>query len=246
MTITKRAIIYIRVSTQGQADDGVSLDMQKDKAAAWCTLNDYEFNNANVFVDAGVSGTTTAKREAFISAMNSARTGDAFVVYSISRFGRNAREVLNNSADLEKRGVDFVSISEKTDTTTPQGKFFFLLMAGLAQFTSDTIKKVTADSMQKKKADGFLVGGVPYGFDAVPTGKKSDKSGREEKRLIPNEYEQTIIKTIVELRNSTHKRLSFQKIAFALDKTKFSPRTGKNWCPKMVERILKAAISNQK
>ena len=60
MTINKRAIIYIRVSTQGQADDGVSLDMQKDKAVAWCTLNDYEFNDANVFIDAGVSGTTTA------------------------------------------------------------------------------------------------------------------------------------------------------------------------------------------
>lgn len=239
----KRAIIYARVSTTTQADDGVSLDLQKEKAQAWCDLNDYEYNEDLVFVDA-VSGTTTAKREQFQAAMNEAKKGDAFVVYSISRFGRNAREVLNNSADLEKRGVDFVSITEKTDTTTPQGKFFFLLMAGLAQFTSDTIKAVTKDNMQKKKADGILIGAVPFGFDAVPTGKKSEKSGREERVLVPNDYEQSVIAKIKALRQSNpNKLLSFKKIALQLEKEGVKTRKGRtNWHATSVERILKSDV----
>jgi site-specific DNA recombinase len=243
MTTTKRAIIYARVSTTAQADDGVSLELQKEKAQAWCVLNDYEYNEDLVFVDA-VSGTTTAKREQFQVAMNEAQKGDAFVVYSISRFGRNAREVLNNSADLERRGVDFVSITEKTDTTTPQGKFFFLLMAGLAQFTSDTIKAVTKDNMQKKKADGILIGSVPFGFDAVPTGKKSEKSGREEKILVLNDYEQSVIARIKELRNANPaKLLSFQKIALQLEKEGVKTRKGTtNWHATSIERILKSDV----
>jgi site-specific DNA recombinase len=243
MNTTKRAIIYIRVSTQGQADDGVSLDMQKDKAAAWCALNDYGFNDDLIFVDAGVSGTTTAKRIEFQKALDAAQTGDAFIVYSISRFGRNAREVLNNSADLEKRGVDFVSISEKTDTTTPQGKFFFLLMAGLAQFTSDTIKVDTKRNMQFKKEKGELVGSVPYGFDAISTGKKSDTTGREVKNLTPNDYEQSVIARIKTLRNANpNKLLSFQKIAYALKNEGFKTRKGDTeWHATSIVRILKAA-----
>jgi site-specific DNA recombinase len=239
----KRAIIYARVSTTTQADDGVSLDLQKEKAQAWCVLNDYEYSDDLVFVDV-VSGTTTAKREQFQAAMNEAQKGDAFVVYSISRFGRNAREVLNNSAELEKRGVDFVSITEKTDTTTPQGKFFFLLMAGLAQFTSDTIKAVTKDNMQKKKADGILIGSVPFGFDAVPTGKKSDKSGREEKLLVPNDYEQSVITRIKALRHANpSKLLSFKKIALQLEKEGVKNRKGTtNWHATSIERILKAEL----
>jgi DNA invertase Pin-like site-specific DNA recombinase len=158
--------------------------------------------------------------------------------------GRNAREVLNNSADLEKRGVDFVSITEKTDTTTPQGKFFFLLMAGLAQFTSDTIKVVTKDNMQKKKADGILIGSVPFGFDAVLTGKKSEKSGREEKTLVPNDYEQSVIARIKSLRHTNpNKLLSFKKIALQLEKEGVKTRKGTiNWHATSIERILKSDV----
>lgn len=244
MTATKRAIIYIRVSTQGQADDGVSLDNQKDMAYHWCKLSGYDYENAQVFIDAGITGTSTAKRVEFQKALDAAQSGDAFIVYSISRFGRSAVEVLQNAAILEKKGVDFVSLSEKTDTTTPQGKFFFLLMAGLAQLTSDTIKADTKRNMQFKKERGELVGGVPYGFDAVPTGKKSDKTGREVKVLVPNKYEQSVIARIKELRNSnSEKLLSFQKIANALGKEGFKTRKGTTeWHATSIERILKADV----
>jgi DNA invertase Pin-like site-specific DNA recombinase len=242
MNTNKRAIIYIRVSTQGQADDGVSLDSQKEMAYHWCKLSGYHFDNSNVFIDAGVTGTSTAKRVEFQRALDAAQTGDAFIVYSISRFGRSAVEVLQNAAILENKGVDFVSLSEKTDTTTPQGKFFFLLMAGLAQLTSDTIKADTKRNMQFKKERGELVGSVPYGFDAVPTGKKSDKTGREVKTLTPNDYEQSVITRIKILRNANpDKLLSFQKIAYALKSEGFKTRKGgTEWHATSIERILKA------
>lgn len=218
--MTKRAIIYTRVSTTGQAIDGVSLEMQISKAKAWCELNDYIFDESLVFNEGGVTGTSTDKREVFKQAMAIAQKDDAFIVYSISRFGRNAREVMNNAHELEQKGVDFVSITEKTDTTTPQGKFFFLLMAGMAQFTSDTIKKTTKDAMQHAKKEGRLVGGIPYGFDAVSTGETL-KNGRIKQLLVKNDYEQSVITRIKELRD---KGLSMQKISNQLHSDGFKPR----------------------
>jgi len=68
------AIGYVRVSTAGQADDGVSLDVQRERIAAWCLANGYELGD--VFVDAGISGKRADNRPALLDALNVAtKTG---------------------------------------------------------------------------------------------------------------------------------------------------------------------------
>lgn len=86
----QKAIGYIRVSTQGQADEGVSLEAQRAKIEAWCNLNDAEL--VAVFEDAGVSGASMNGRDGLHAALKATSKGMALVCYSISRIARSTRD----------------------------------------------------------------------------------------------------------------------------------------------------------
>ena len=112
----KQAIGYIRVSTEQQANEGVSLEAQKAKIAAWCVTNGYEL--VNVFVDAGISGKSMDKRPGLQDAMKSLKKGMALVSYSLSRLARSSKDALSIGETVAKRKADMVSLSEQIDTTT--------------------------------------------------------------------------------------------------------------------------------
>ena len=218
------AIGYIRVSTEGQATDGVSLDAQRAKIEAWAMLNDYELTA--VHVDAGISGKGMANRPGLQAALADCRKGSALVVYSLSRLARSTKDTIEISERLAKSGADLVSLSEKIDTTSAAGKMVFRMMAVLAEFERDQISERTATAMQFKKSKGELVGAVPYGYrcdDGV--------------NLIPDEKEQEAIALIKELNG---KGLSLRNIASRLEAKGYIPR-GKVWYAKTISNILAAA-----
>ena len=217
------AIGYIRVSTEGQAQDGVSLDAQRAKIEAWALLNDYTL--AAVHVDAGISGKGMANRPGLQSALSDCRKGSALVVYSLSRLARSTKDTIEISERLAKAGADLVSLSEKIDTTSAAGKMVFRMMAVLAEFERDQISERTATAMQFKKTKGELVGAIPYGYrcdDGV--------------NLTPDDREQEAITLIKELNS---KGLSLRNIASRLEAKGYIPR-GKVWYAKTISNILAA------
>ncbi len=118
-----KAVGYIRVSTFRQADQGVSLDAQKEKINNWIAFKDAEL--IEIFSDNGISGTSN-NRPGFHKAIETAiKHKAAFVCYSMSRFCRSIKETLNFVESLEKAGVDLVSLVENFDTTTANGKLIF-------------------------------------------------------------------------------------------------------------------------
>ena len=131
----QKVIGYIRVSTAGQVEEGVSLEAQKAKIAAWCALNDGEL--VALFEDAGISGGGMVKREGLQAALAATTKGMALVTYSISRLARNTRDMLEIAERLEKKGADLVSLSERIDTTTASGRMVFRMLAVLAEFRDD-------------------------------------------------------------------------------------------------------------
>ncbi|WP_146108702.1 recombinase family protein [Chromatium okenii] len=141
------AIGYIRVSTSGQAIDGVSLDAQKAKIAAWAELNGYELGE--IFEDAGISG-TKQDRPGLAAALAAAKKGDAVIAYSISRFARSTKHLIEISESLAKREIDMVSISERIDTTSAAGKMVFRMMAVMAEFERDQVSERTKTALQHK------------------------------------------------------------------------------------------------
>lgn len=127
------AIGYVRVSTEDQATEGVSLDAQKAKLAAWCLANDYE-----------LSGGRADNRPGLQSAIEEAcKTKSALVVYSLSRLARSTKDTIAIDEQLDKAGADLVSLSEKIDTTSAAGKMIFRMLAVMAEFEKDQISERT-------------------------------------------------------------------------------------------------------
>ena len=220
-----KAIVYIRVSTTQQAEEGVSLAAQQAKAEAWAALNDYDI--ASIYSDAGISGKRADNREGLQQALNACGNGDALVVYSLSRLARSTKDTISISEQLQKAGADLVSISEKIDTTTAAGKMVFRMLAVMAEFESDQISERTKLGMSYKKSKGERVGSISYGSRLHSNGKD----------LLVDDTEQEIITVINDLRRDG---LNLSKIAVHLNNSDFQPR-GKKWYPQTIKRILLAA-----
>lgn len=217
-----RAIGYIRVSTQGQADDGVSLDAQRAKIATWADLNGYELGE--VFADEGISG-SKADRPGLADALNAVGRGDALVVYSLSRLARSTRHTLEISERLDKIGADLVSLSERIDTTSAAGRMVFRMLAVLAEFERDQTSERTAMALRHKRTQGERVGSVPYGFDLDADGV----------HLVENVSEQAVIQQARELHQSG---LSLRKIAAELNARGLVARNGRAFQATQILRMV--------
>ncbi|QDV27376.1 recombinase family protein [Aureliella helgolandensis] len=224
------AVIYIRVSTEDQATEGVSIDAQHSKLTAWCFANDYELIES--FTDAGISGGRADNRPGLQSAIELAcSTASALVVYSLSRLARSTKDTIAIGELLEKSGADLVSLSEKIDTTSAAGKMIFRMLAVMAEFEKDQVSERTRFAMAHKKSKGERVGTIPYGYDLKGDGVN----------LVENSSEQEVIGLMASLRNSGR---SYRAIAAELESRGVLTKSGKsNWDHKTVSNIVKATAA---
>ena len=222
--MAQQAVGYIRVSTEGQVVDGVSLDAQRAKIEAWALLNDYTLTA--VHVDAGISGKSALNRPGLQAALADCRQGSALVVYSLSRLARSTKDTIEISDRLAKSGADLVSLSEKIDTTSAAGKMIFRLLAVMAEFERDQISERTTAALQFKKSRGEKTGGaVPFGRDLADDGVT----------LTENAAEQSVIQQARELKASG---LSLRKIAVELQRRGFVSRAGTMFQPGQIQRMV--------
>lgn len=221
-----KAIGYIRVSTQGQVEDGVSLEAQQAKIQAWCLANDYQL--VEVFTDAGISGKAMDNREGLQQTLDSMDQGIALVTYSMSRISRSTRDMLSLADKLEKVGADLVSLTEKIDTTTAAGKMVFRMLAVLNEFERDQVSERTKAALAHKKAKGERVGTVPYGYSLADDGIN----------LIDNPVEKAILQDIQQLRCQGYR---LREITEQLNKDGLLTRRGTEWRLQYVHNLLKAA-----
>jgi site-specific DNA recombinase len=224
VTTTPHAIAYTRVSTQGQADDGVSLDAQQAKIAAWCDVMGYELVQA--FSDEGISGYKMDKRAGLQAAVDAVCASKGIlVVYSLSRLARNTRETLELGERLSKAGADLVSLSEKIDTTSAAGKMVFRMLAVLAEFERDQISERTCMALQYKKTQGERVGELPYGYQEGPDGKLTENAG-----------EQATLTTIMRYREIG---MSLRSVVSAADTAGLTSRSGKPFQLTQIARMVR-------
>lgn len=217
-----KAIGYIRVSTAGQAEEGISLEAQKAKINAWCIANDYEL--LEVFIDAGISG-KSVNRDGLTSALEVLEKGMAIVVYSLSRLTRSTKDMLHLAESIERQGSDLVSLTEKIDTTSAAGRMVFRMLAVLNEFERDQVSERTKSALAHKKANGERVGTVPYGYRLTKDGKTMEEQERE----------QGILKKIKKLRAGGH---TLQAIADYLNRRGIRTRRGTMWRHQYVHNLL--------
>jgi DNA invertase Pin-like site-specific DNA recombinase len=162
-TASKAAVGYVRVSTEEQAREGMSLEAQRARIGAWCELNGYTL--LAVHEDAGLSGKRADTRPGLQAALAAvAHEGAALVVYSLSRVSRSTRDMLGIAEQLEGAGADLVSLTERIDTTGAAGRMVFRLLAVLNEFERDVIAERVSATLQHKKATGKAVSRAPRGL----------------------------------------------------------------------------------
>lgn len=105
-----------------------------------------------------VSGKDMANRPQLAEMLKYVREGDVVVVHEYSRLARNGADLVYIIEEIKKKGAGFKSIKENIDTTTPEGKFFFFVMCGMAEFERELIKK-----RQREGIDVALANGVQFG-----------------------------------------------------------------------------------
>lgn len=141
--MTAHRIGYARVSTRDQ-----NLDLQRDALrAAGCD---------RIYEDT-ISG-TRAKRPGLAKALDQLRDGDTLVVWKLDRLGRNVKDLLDFAGGLNDQGIGFVSLTDSIDTTTASGRFFFNVMASLAQMERELMIERTQAGLQAAREQGRIGG----------------------------------------------------------------------------------------
>lgn len=233
------AIGYIRVSTDEQVKEGISIENQIEKIHRYA-----EDNNLKIFEiceDQGLSGEKIQNRPGMIRLFELVDNYNinAVVAYKLDRLFRNASDALNTLNWLKNRKIEFHSITEKIDTTTPLGKFFVGITALYAEMERDVISERIKDNLKMKKLRGEKTGGdVPYGYDVYV----KDYVKRNAKKvplyaLTENKQEQRRIKKMKKLRNLG---FSYRSIADELNRLRYKTKTGKKWAAMTVKRTIDA------
>jgi DNA invertase Pin-like site-specific DNA recombinase len=158
-----KAAGYIRVSTEDQAREGISLENQEAKIRAYASINDLEL--VEVIRDEGASG-KSLEREGIVRLLELVDAGEvvAVIVYKLDRLSRKTLDTLSLIESFESKDIAFHSISERVDTKSATGRFFLTILSAIAQMERDMIAERTKDALAHKKQKGEWTGRVPFGF----------------------------------------------------------------------------------
>lgn len=218
-----KMIGYCRVSSEEQAREGLSLALQSEKIRAYCALNDYTL--IEIITDAGISAKNISGRPGLIRALDMVMNGEAdgLVAWKLDRMFRSTVNALQTAEMFRANGKSLQSITEKLDTSSAMGEFFFSLMASLAQMERRLTSERTKAVLDGKKSRGEFIGKPRFGF------KSAGKS------LTIDPAQQSIVEQIRDLSRSG---LSFRSVAQTLNAANILTKQGKAWTHKQVSAIV--------
>ena len=157
---------YTRVSTAMQID-GYSLDAQKSRMKAYAEFNDYEI--VHEYEDAGKSGKSIEGRIQFNQMLEDIKNGKDNVsyvlVFKLSRFGRNAADVLSTLQVMQDFGVNLICVEDGIDSSKDAGKLMISVLSAVAEIERENIRVQTMEGRIQKAREGKWNGGFPpYGY----------------------------------------------------------------------------------
>lgn len=176
-----KAAIYARVSTLA----GQNPEMQLNEVRAYCERRGWTI--AGEYVDRGISGAKDRRPE--LDRMLTAcrrREVDAVVVYRYDRFARSLRQLVNALCEFDSLGIQFVSLHENVDTSTPGGRLVFGIFASIAEFERELIRERVRSGIAAARARGRTLGRPRVVVDShrIATLRKSGQSWRQIGRAL--------------------------------------------------------------
>jgi site-specific DNA recombinase len=222
--------IYLRVSTEDQAKEGYSLEVQREYLEDFAKRENYDI--FKVYCDDGISGYSD-RRPALQELLKDAKDKkfELVLVYKIDRFSRNLKDLLTLVDELSSGGVGFKSATEPFDTTTSAGKLMFQQLGSFAEFERNRIAERVFPGMIKGVKQGRWQGArfSPFGYTY----------NKEKKLLEIEQREADIVKLIYTMYLAGK---STQDIVVYLNKKEYQTRTGKRFYNKFICDILKNRI----
>jgi len=223
-----RYVIYLRVSTDEQADSKAGLNAQLDSCRAHIKRNSGEC--LDVFSDEGISGAAgLEKRPGLLQAIASLDKGDTLLVAKRDRLGRDPIvTAMIESAIARKKARVVSAAGEGTDGDSPSDVLMRRMIDAFAEYERLIIKARTSSALQAKKTRNERVGSIPYGFRLSGDGVHIEENPAEQE-------------VITEIRRLGTAGLNLPAICRELERKGFTTRTGKAFLPVQVQRVLKAA-----
>jgi len=225
----KNCIIYTRVSTDNQAEkEFSSCEAQEQKIKSFVASQD-NWKIIKVYSDAGYSGATLnrPKIQQLISDLKKEKI-DIVLVYKIDRLTRSPKDFYQLIEFFEQSKIDFISITERFDTSTPAGRLLRNIMLTFSQFERELTSERTKDKLLERAKKGMANGGLtPYGYM------------KQNKKLIPHQKEKEEIKSIFERYLETQSLSAVYK--FLKDK-EVKNHSGKNFSKTNIAHILRNIV----
>jgi site-specific DNA recombinase len=224
-----KVIGYIRCSTQEQGAEGVTLEAQQARIEAWAKATRAEV--IDLVVDNGVSGSRPLCERAggrrVASLLSETKPeADAVVIVRIDRLARDAAEALRLLREFSSGRVGLISLDDRLDLTSPQGRAMAGVAAVFAQLERELIAERTAQALAELRDQGRVYGAIPFGYDAV----NGD--------LVEKPEEKEVLEQIIALRNSG---LSYRNIAAWLNSEAIVAKRANRWSPMAVRSVLQTS-----
>ncbi len=178
--------IYVRVSTEEQAKEGLSVEAQIDKCEAYCKARGWDV--FKVYRDAGFSA-GSLNRPALELLMRDAQESkfNIILVYKIDRFSRKLKDLIMVLEDLKDKKINFTSVTEQIDTTSAMGEAFFQIIGVFAQLERGMVKERVELAFDRKINLGESLSRAPFGYFY------------ENKKLVPHPEDSLKLKEIFEM-----------------------------------------------
>lgn len=226
----KKCVLYPRVSTEMQVD-GYSLEGQKNGLKRFAEREEMQI--VGIYEDAGKSGKSIEGRPAFKQMLSDIKKGleiDYILVYKLSRFGRNAADILNSLEFIQSYGINLICIEEGIDSSQTSGKLLISVLSAVAEIERENIIEQTMNGRREKARQGGWNGGfAPYGYSL------------KDNQLIIEETEAFAIRIIYEQYANSNLGLNGIAKYLNLQGIKKIPRqngTLENWSSHFVRQIL--------
>lgn len=227
----RRAVGYIRVSTEEQASEGVSLAAQEDRLRDYCRFVGLEL--VEVFRDEGESGgTPLGQRTAggrLLAALERGEAGN-IVAMRLDRLFRDAIDCMQRATDWEAAGVALHLLDmggQAVDTRSAAGRFMLHVLAAAAEMQRNRIRENTREALAQLKKQGRRLGTTPLGFVTPEPGAPMvvDPEGLE------------AVAFILRARGE-RPRPSYARIAERLTEAGFATKRGRRWHPETVRKVV--------
>jgi DNA invertase Pin-like site-specific DNA recombinase len=221
------SIGYVRVSTDRQAEQGVSLEAQEAKIRAMATVQGADL--IDVIVDGGESAKSLNRPglQRIITLVNSGKV-QAVIVAKLDRLTRSVKDLCGLLELFERRKVALISVAESLDTGSAAGRLVITIMGAVSQWEREAIGERTRDALRYKRSNGECIGNIEFGY----------RLGDDGKHLEPEPAEQAALATIRDLRTGGD---SLRTIAATLNVRGHRTRRGTEWRLESVARVVQKA-----